>query len=131
VTATDDKIRLSPDAPPDGDVSGPHRAERAARTRARKWHPWLTRLVSGLLSGTSVVEGPWPSLAQVWERHAKAAEYYAWPLVRWLRYLWAALAITEACVLRTWEWSGWSPGKRLGLIVVVVVALWLMHVIKF
>jgi hypothetical protein len=84
-----------------------------------------------LFEGASVTEGTWPSLAEVWKRHAEAAGFLAWPALRWLRYLWGACHIAETCITRTWEWSGYSPARRLGLVTVTVAVLWLLHVIKF
>jgi len=131
VTAVDDKIVLGGASPAPGgaDVSGAHRAERVTRMRARLRPAAGARAARALFEGASVTEGPWPSLAEVWKRHAEAAGYLAWPALRWLRYAWGGLHIAETCVTRTWEWSGYSPAKRLGLIAVTAAVLWLLHVI--
>ena len=81
--------------------------------------------------GSSVIARGWPSLLEVWARHAQAAQFYgkAW----WLkipRYGWGVFhAWVAAPLLRSAELSLESPPIALATGAVTVAMLYLTHVI--
>jgi hypothetical protein len=90
------------------------------------------RLVTGVLSGASLVHAPPPALMTVWAGHVAAAKYYRSPAARWARFVyggWHCWVLAPPAYFVVWALD--SPPKGFAVVCVLVALLWLLHVPPF
>jgi hypothetical protein len=87
----------------------------------------IDRVLTGALTGASVIHASPPSIMALWAMHRTAAEYYNAGILRWPRLAYGFWhAFVEAPLAYLFVWTGDSPPKRLLCLAVAVVTVLLL-----
>lgn len=128
------KGRSGPGASPDmaavhthaytrGEAPPKHRNRRPSRRDSASLPGWL-RMVLGLVGGADLWFTQPRSLSQAWELHGHSARYFEAGMLRWPRYLWAAVHLPIAGLIYLLVWATSTVPRALALGALIALLVW-------
>lgn len=106
-----------------GKSLGRARNRRPSRRDSASLPGWL-RMVLGLVGGADLWFTQPRSLSQAWELHGHSARYFEAGMLRWPRYLWAAVHLPIAGLIYLLVWATSTVPRALALGALIALLVW-------